>query len=420
MDLHPQGIIKNDMVWLKGGPAYPERELGPVFADDASPFSRYEARFEIATNKVKALAEAIDGSDNKASYLMKLIHLREYLQRVDALGDYAPLFALLDSYEEELSTLISQNRAKNREIKLALLEEARAIEEEEDWKVAFEKLQEIQLKWLKTGSVEKAHIGQIEGDFAQLRSSFYERRNAFFESRKALMKDTISQYEALIKKMEELAASDLKRAVRPAKVLQQEWKALPDLPRKIRIELTGRWREQTSKIFGRDKPATKIEAGDSKGLEENLAERRQLLESLQNMDENLNENSLDDLVALKHKWQALPKINYKLYQELFDNFFMLNDLIREKVFLQKLADKKHRNFQQKSLSEQIKIKKELLKRLQLRDEQELDIFRENASRFVTTQNTVHDIMDKRLEAQQRKIEVKKQLMGQLQEMASHK
>ncbi len=54
----------------------------------------------MAVNKVASLEKAVEESENKGSYLMKLIHLRENLAKFDALGNYPALFDRLDAVEK--------------------------------------------------------------------------------------------------------------------------------------------------------------------------------------------------------------------------------------------------------------------------------------------------------------------------------
>lgn len=125
---HSFGYIKDGKVFLKGFLGRPDRVIGEVKEDEASTLLYFEARFGQVQEKVAKLIEAIQENQNKGSFLMRLIHLRESLFASDALGDFVPLIDSLNEQEAYLSQIIQGNRSKNLEVKLALIEEAKALQ----------------------------------------------------------------------------------------------------------------------------------------------------------------------------------------------------------------------------------------------------------------------------------------------------
>ncbi len=139
---HPYGYIKDGKVFLKGFLGKSDREIGEVKEDEASTLSYFEARFEQIKEKVDKLKNDIQENQNKGSFLMKLIHLRDSLFESDALGDFIPLIEELNQQEAFLNEIILANRAKNLEVKKALILEAEALKNDTDWKETAEKLKE--------------------------------------------------------------------------------------------------------------------------------------------------------------------------------------------------------------------------------------------------------------------------------------
>ena len=109
---HPYGYIKDGKVFLKGFLGKPDREIGEVKEDEASTISYFEARFEQVKEKVEKLKADIHENQNKGSFLMKLIHLRDSLYATDALGDFIPLIEELNQQETYLNEIIQANRTK--------------------------------------------------------------------------------------------------------------------------------------------------------------------------------------------------------------------------------------------------------------------------------------------------------------------
>ena len=176
----PYGFIRDGKIYRIAFLNYPEREIGEVRESEESTIAYFTDRFAMAEKKVDALEKAIEESENKGSYLMKLIHLRESLSKFDALGNYEVLFERMDASEEVLQEIISHNRVKNLEIKRALIAEAEEFEHSSDWVGGTEALQEIKDKWIKTGSVAKEYQEEVEGRFKRNSGQFLSAPQAVF------------------------------------------------------------------------------------------------------------------------------------------------------------------------------------------------------------------------------------------------
>ena len=107
---HPYGYIKDNKVYLKGFLGQDDRVIGEVKEDEVSTLNYFEARFEQLKEKVEKLKSDIHENQNKGSFLMKLIHLKESLMKADALGDFIPLIEDLTKEEEFLNEIIQANR----------------------------------------------------------------------------------------------------------------------------------------------------------------------------------------------------------------------------------------------------------------------------------------------------------------------
>src|SRR5690606_26921671 len=135
----------------------------------------FEERFKMAENKISDLETAVETAENKGSYLMKLIHLKEYLANIDALGDFEALFVRLENLEQMLNELITQTRANNLIIKRDLIKEAEKMRGSSDWKENTEKFKELKAQWIKTGNVEKEHQEEINRQFSEIVDDFFTR-----------------------------------------------------------------------------------------------------------------------------------------------------------------------------------------------------------------------------------------------------
>ena len=122
----PYGFIKGNDLYLKAWGDLKDRRIGEVKEDGPEAAVTYfQKKFEDLETKIKELTSIIASTENKGSYLMKLLHLKEQLKTHEGLGDYARLESILIDYEKQLNAIILQNRERNSEIKHALLEELR-------------------------------------------------------------------------------------------------------------------------------------------------------------------------------------------------------------------------------------------------------------------------------------------------------
>ena len=66
------------------------------------------------------------------------------------------------------------------EIKTALIQDAKKIENVVDWKQATIDIQDLKTKWLKTGPVEKDKEETLETEFNAVCDEFFQKRREYF------------------------------------------------------------------------------------------------------------------------------------------------------------------------------------------------------------------------------------------------
>ena len=247
----PYGFIRDDKIYRAPFLDYPEREIGEVRESEASTIKYFQDRFTMAVNKVASLEKAVEESENKGSYLMKLIHLRENLTKFDALGNYPALFERLDVVESVLRDIVATNRVKNLEIKRALIAEAEQHEHSSDWKEGADSLQEIKEKWIKTGAVDDEYREEVEDRFNEILDTFYQRRKEFFNSKKELVNVRIRKYKEINFEMYKLVRQSDKRAAQQrVKELQRDWREIGKIPVFKYKKLQTDFRSLANRIFG--------------------------------------------------------------------------------------------------------------------------------------------------------------------------
>ncbi len=407
---HPFGFIENGKIYRSAFLGFPERNIGEVRGSEEDTFHYFEQRFILATQKVEVLESAIEEAENKGSYLMKLIHLKEKLVDFDALGDFEELFARLDKQEEYLREIIAENRVKNLEIKRALLEEAREYENSVDWKEAGEKLKEIKAKWIKTGNVEDDFQEDIEGQFKQILDNFYQRRQSFFDDRKRMLDGRISKYQAIISQAKALSRENEKgTVVNKMKALQSEWKQLPPVPPRKRSQLWQEFQGITGSFF---RELKKERSRRQQSPEEGLARKKELVEKAKALASSDGINAVDEVKKLKHAWRNSGMIPKELARDLSIAFNKACDMAVEKGFLHYVLKNKYGDLEHKDKKEIVGLKIEILNNLLVRDEKELNTYLENVEKF-NTSGRVDKHLDMKIKVQHRKVAIKKELIEEL-------
>ncbi|MTI30971.1 DUF349 domain-containing protein, partial [Xanthovirga aplysinae] len=395
--------------------SYRERVIGEVRDDEASTFKYFEDRFQLAQKKVDDLEAIIKESENKGSYLMKMVHLKEQLAKFDALGDFPSLFERLDRMEKELRDLIAINRAKNLEIKRALLIEAEALKESTNWQETTEKFRELKMKWIKTGSVSEEYKEEIEQQFKDILDTFFARKQSFYEDRNKMVDSRVEAYKTIVEEVKKLNSTEnVQKAAERVKELQKQWKTLGKIPRKRRDELWKELKSYTDNIFNNLKAFKKQK--DSLSAEENLKRKEELLFAAEDLKERYNEEGiLDTAKKLQAEWKVVGKVPWEKVKSLNERFHIACDLVFEQHFLEKVARSKFRSYKDKEEKEQIKLKITLLRDLLARDQKDLQTFEDNLAKLNSGANAFSKMLENKLSIQSRKVKVKELILSELKE-----
>jgi len=410
---HPFGYIKDGKVFLRGFLGRNDREIGEVKESESSTIQYFETRFEQIKEKVAKLKSDIEENQNKGSFLMKLIHLRDSLFESDALGDFEPLIEELNQQEIILNEIIQANRSKNLEVKKGLILEAESLRNDTDWKETAEKFKELKLRWIKTGPVEKEINEEIEQQFNEAIQTFFENRRHFFEGLALQAEENIKVYEALVIQAREAHdLPDAKMAFEISKRIQREWKEAGKVPAEKRQPLWDEFSKLNNRIFSRYKRG--LNPGPQMHPREVLRKIEGMVEELKKMAHQPSSYSITTRAkAIQEDWKKLPMRKPKEANLPARSYQFFMDIIFEKAFLEKLAHGKYEDFDQKNPQEQNQIKSSILKDLLHRDQSELETMQNNSDNFRVETPDFEMMMKKKLSSLKRKVDVKNYILKQL-------
>ena len=102
------GYAKDGKVYLKSILGQPDRIIGDVKAGEQEAVDYFIRRFELIRHKVDSMVEAMDKAENKGSYLMQVLHLKESLKTFNAIGPFPKLLEKLETAEARINGLIEE------------------------------------------------------------------------------------------------------------------------------------------------------------------------------------------------------------------------------------------------------------------------------------------------------------------------
>ncbi|MGB3617919.1 MAG: DUF349 domain-containing protein [Catalinimonas sp.] len=413
---YSHGFIREGKVFLKAYRDQPERAIGEVRDGEAETLAYFEQRFEHHRQKVEALLSDIDRAQNKGSYLMKLVHLRDQLATLDALGDFAALYDRLANKEQEIRDLIEQNRVKNLEIKRALLLEAQALHDSVDWKGTAERMKVLKSHWVKTGAVRREYQEELEEGFRLATDGFFARRKAYFADRNELIDARVAQYEGLIERAEQLRGGGGGRpsqVLASLKQLHEAWKEVGGVPKAKSNELWARFKRINDEVYqstrhGKDgKPAAR-----ARYLETNLRIKEQLCTEAVALAEVPLPEAIERAKTLQAHWKNTGPVPPERRQELNEVFVTACDRVFELSYVMRVTHARHRNFPQQPPAKQLSLKLQVLHDLIHKDEAELATFEGNiANVSVQDRNQpISRMLQSKLRGYRRKLRIKQEML----------
>lgn len=388
----PFGFISKEKIYRHSWGNHPEKEIGEVREGDIEKSSQFFiARFTDLASKVSEVTEKIDSTENKGSFLMKLIHLKDQLPEHDGLGDYQKLHDQLTKYENLVKDIIQKNRLRNSEIKSALIEEAKELDEIINWKEATEKAQDLKTRWIKTGSAEEDKNKGLETDFWEIITRFFDRKKQFYEDKQKLTDHRKRQYEELVEEARKLNDIHGKERFDKVKLLKEKWKETGGIPAEHYKPLL----EEFNQTLKKGKKPFPQKSLDYAKIHERLLNVKSdpTSHNKQELD-SLKKELMKDRSRSNEKWAALELIQ----------------ILNERDFILKLANKRFPDFPKMDREKKKGIKKGIINDLIQRDMEELKIYEENSANFSSSDGSMNKLVESKLKSQRKKIAIKSKLL----------
>ncbi|GAB3331223.1 hypothetical protein GCM10027511_39790 [Hymenobacter humi] len=421
------GYVEAGGVWLRPVLGQPARQIGLVKESDEAALLYFAQRFEALRAKVDALLAKMEASENKGSFLMKALHLKEQLLTYDGLGDFVALHRRLTDAEESIAVTVAHNREKNLATKIGFIHEAEALRDSVEWISASEKVKDLRQGWLKTGPVNKERADELESRFQTAIQAFFDRRKAFQSDKKAMTNRVQTRYRDLIQQAENLKNSDqFETTSRQLKQLQQAWREVNGtLPKKQASELWTRFRAANNHFFERLKvhiatqQATAGSPGTPASPEDLLARKRALAERAEALMSVPPQEAIHQAKALQAEWKQVGTVRGEESDRIWQRFMVACDKIFELSALEYHLRKRVGGEAATSPAERARFRASTLRELLKDDQQELEVLRDNLDKLSPSaaNDAFRQMLQTKIRSFERKIRTKNDLIALFSQQA---
>ena len=242
--------IQDGKIFLNPTLNQPAREIGEVKNSEDDTVNYFVNRFEQFQEKVNILKQKIEEAENKGSFMMKLVHMKDSLLKLNGIGDFESIWNSLIEQEQSLQVQISHNRDRNVTIKSDIIDKLIPFIESDNWTDDFESVRELQSFWNKTGKAAEKEEEQLTVRFKQHVEQFFKKPiEQLSELQQELVTARTQQYEFIIDDAAKLLKGNLKDNLNEVKELQLKWKELKEVPSHIYEPLLAKYKAIGDEFF---------------------------------------------------------------------------------------------------------------------------------------------------------------------------
>ncbi len=378
-ELTPYGYTAGGKVYLKGQFGEPDREIGIVKGSEEASLRYFMNRFEAMKNKISAVAELVETADNKGSFLMKLIHLREALPTYNAIGDFRELYEMIDSLRSRIEEYIAQNRVKNTAIKQGILAELQEIINQvkaqpqlqaQDFRPYNVRVKELKGKWIKTGNAESELNTSLNLSYKTLIEQFQELKRSIVGEANRKVKENAQKMKDLYQQIRKInQAGGGGEYIEKVKELHSIWREISRSLGKKTKAVSRNFKKEVDNFF----TLVKLQVPDFT-KKTPIEAKREILQMIQKFLDNQMPYTLNTVKVFQKTWKDIGRLNAPEDKELNLNFRILCNEVFENQFLERAVRAEYKDFNKKTPLEKINIRIEVLRKSIQRESELLSDF----------------------------------------------
>lgn len=313
--------------------------------------------------EIIAKLEALVSSTDDLSEKMPIY--KELQAEWKSIGQVAPayvqdLWKEYNHYQEQFYDLVKINAAlreydfkKNLEMKTELIEQAVALDVEEDVIKAFQTLQQLHEKWREIGPVARELRDDIWNKFKEASSVINRKHQMYFEALKAQEKELTEEREKLCQFIEQIDTKALttykqwEEKVKEVIATNEKFRPNNPVERRVINKLYKRYREACNNFFNAKNEYYK-EVKDT--LHANYEKKRALVEKAEQLKNSTDWTSTTNkLIALQKEWKTIGPVAKKYSDAIWEKFTAACDhfFAQKEVNLKSKKDEEQENLKLK-------------------------------------------------------------------------
>ncbi|MBQ2807752.1 MAG: DUF349 domain-containing protein [Bacteroidaceae bacterium] len=200
------------------------------------------------------------------------------------------------------------------------------------WNNATQQLLDLQAEWKNIGYAPQKMNLKIFERFRAACDDFFKHKSDFFKEAKSALANNLERKKALCEQAEQLMESEEWKATADKLTkLQKEWKEIGPVPQKYSESLWKRFVTACDTFFERRNTATSSQRNEEQN---NLAQKREVIESLKAIDTTLNADEQTKLISeLTAKWNSIGFVPFKEKDKIYKEYKQVLNALYEKLHI---------------------------------------------------------------------------------------
>ena len=263
---------------------------------------------------------------------------------------FKQLFAQYRQKKAKLEEALEEERKKNLEQKLLLLEELRKlVDADESLKKTYDEFRAIQEKWRELGPVPPKEVQNIWQNYHHLVERFFDKVKINNELKELDQKKNLEKKIQLCEKAEELLLENsVIKAIQQLQKLHEEWRISGPVPSDKRDEIWLRFKTASDII---NKNRLEYYEKVKEDQDKNLMAKTALCEKIEQLNELTIENIKEweeksqEVTEIQKAWKTIGFAPKKFNDEVWKRFKAANDQFfkNRNEFYRQLKDEKIHN-----------------------------------------------------------------------------
>ena len=235
---------------------------------------------------------------------------------------------------------IKNEQEENLTKKLALIEQAEALKESQEWKKTTDLYNALMDEWKKIGRAPQERSDEVWNQFLAAKNHFYQNKDGHYGNIRVQLEDNYAKKMSIVTRAEELQNTmDFENATHEYMELFEDWKKIGRIPKEYGDEPWERFLKAKKNFFDRkDADRDQRRAENNKDAAERVAKNRSFYNK---MSRELQQEE-DLLIDVQHRMEELPPTlrSYEKRDEYLETIETLKKKIEElKVKCKEVKDK---------------------------------------------------------------------------------